>query len=181
MNVKALLPVGSTLRLTQVLEIPEDRTFIYIANGKVAPLKNFNTVNIYEPHCMFHLDKAESYQRQVLPDEFEITSIVEWETEIFARQNSIKAVSAFNRRDGLIKTGGASENDGGSNIVMYATILSLRSDKQPEVKEMVCGHWNDPSELEPLTLEEMKSALGDLILINKVGSNIRVENNTRLI
>jgi len=164
MNVKALLPVGSTLRLTQKLIIPKDRSFIYIANGKVAPLKNYNTVDIYEPHCMIYVNKEASYQQEILPGEFKVTNIIEWERD-FARLNIRNAVSNYGQKPGLIKTRYVSD-DGGPSIVMYATIISLHSDQQKDVKQLVCGHWNDPHEIEPLTLEEMKSALGELILIN---------------
>jgi len=179
MNVKALLPVGSTLRLTKKIIIPEDRSFIYIANGKVAPLKNYNTVDVYQPHCMFYLDKEASYERQVLPDIFKVTNIIEMERD-FAMLNSLKAVQTFNRTDGMIKRVAVGGHDGGPSIVKYATIISLHSDKQAHVKKIVCGYWDDPHEVEPLTLKEMKSALGDLILIDEVVSNVQAENNFRL-
>ena len=163
-NVKALLPVGSTLRLTQKLIIPKERSFIYIANGKVAPLKNYNTVDIYEPYCMIYVNKEALYQQEILPDEFEITNIIEWERD-FSRLNIRNVTSNYGQKFGLIKTRYASD-DGGPSIVMYATIISLHSVQQTNVKQIVCGHWNDPHEIAPLTLEEMKSALGELILIN---------------
>lgn len=180
MNIKALLTVGSTLRLTQKLLIPKDRSFIYIANGKIAPLKNYNTVDIYEPYCMFYLDKEESYQQKVLPDEFEITNIIEIERD-FAKLNVMKAVGTFAKTSEIIKTGAVGGDDGGPSIVMYATIINLYSDKQHNVKKLVCGHWNDQYESEPLTLEEMKYALGDLILIGNVDSKIRIKNSAHVI
>lgn len=165
MNVEALLPVGSTLRLTQKLIIPKDRTFIYIANGKVAPLKNYNTVDIYEPYCMIYVNKEASYQQEILPGEFKVTNIIEWERN-FSGLNIRNVTSKYGKKSGLIKTGYAGD-DGGPSIVMYATIISLHSEQQRNVKKLVCGHWNDPHEIEPLTLKEMKSALGDLIVINR--------------
>lgn len=165
-TIKELLPVGSTLRLTHILDIPAERSFIYIAHGKVATLKNYNTVDIYQPYCTFHLYDESQQVRQIIPDQFEVTRIVEWERDF----GSIKYKNntyTNNRAGGLIKT---STRDAGPSIVMYATIISLRSTLQPEVKEIVCGHWNDPAEIEPLTLKEMKSALGDLITINDMGN-----------
>jgi|LGOV01.1.fsa_nt_gb hypothetical protein len=165
-NVKALLPPGSTLRLTQKLTIPKDRSFIYIAKGKVAALKNYNTVDIYEPYCMFYVNKEVPYQREVLPDEFKVTKIIEWE-RYFSKLDIMNVMSNYRKKPEFIKTGYASD-DGAPGIVMYATIISLHSNKQPEIEKLVCGHWNYPHEIEPLTLEEMKFALGDLILINKL-------------
>ena len=63
-TVKDLLPVGSNLRLTQSIEIPPNRSFVYIAFGKIAPLKSFNTVDIYEPYCEFYLRKSADQARR---------------------------------------------------------------------------------------------------------------------
>lgn len=174
-TIKELLPIGSILHLTQAIDIPAERSFIYIANGQVAPLKNYNTVNIYHPYCTFHLYDETLQTHQIMPDQFEVTKIVEWERN-FGRLDNKNNAYATNRAGGLIKT--TSAGDGGPSIVMYATILSLRSTKQPEVKEIVCGHWNDPWEIEPLTLQEMKSALGELIIIDSSSSkNVRSDRS----
>lgn len=170
-SVKELLPVGSTLRLTQTIEMPADRSFIYIAHGKVAPLNNYKTVDIYSPYCTLHVYKESSHARQIMPDQFEITKIDEWETS-FGRLDFKNNTYANNHSGNFVKVTN-NGNDGGPSILFYATILSLRSAKQPDVKELVCGHWNDPSEIEPLTLEEMKSALGDLLPI-VIADNIKI-------
>ncbi|MCK5724817.1 MAG: hypothetical protein KAI84_19940 [Gammaproteobacteria bacterium] len=175
-TIKELLPVGSTLRLTHMLNIPAESSFIYIAQGKVPPMKNYNTVDIYEPYCTFQLYDESSQARQIKPDQFEVTRIVEWERN-FGSINYKDNAHANNRGSGFIKTSG----DGGPSIVMYATIISLRSAMQPEVKEMVCGHWNDPHESEPLTFEEMKSALGDLIMIDSTDNKNVKRDRTKLI
>jgi len=47
----------------------------------------------------------------------------------------------------------------------------LHSDRQPAVKELVCGHWDEQGIVEPLTLTEMKTALGDLMTIDVVASD----------
>ena len=177
-SIKELLPVGSMLNLTRNLTIPAGRSYIYLAEGKVARLKNFNTVDIYEPYCMFHLKQEADYAREIKPDQFEITKIVEWERD-YASRNFMKVSSNSYSAYGFINMAGG--NDGGPSIVMYATILSLHSVSQPEVKEMVCGHWDDQHKIEPLTLEEMKTALGNLIVIktkkNNISSNV-IQDNT---
>lgn len=170
-TIKELLPVGSILRLTQTLVIPADRSFIYIAHGKVAPLKNYNTVNIYEPYCMFRLQKEAPMVRKVLADKFEVTKVVEWNRYYGSLDNN-NLVRNNNRAGKLLKVGTSINFDSGIDIVMYATILRLHSDQQSEVKELVCGHWDEYSIVEPLTLEEMQSALGDLIIIESNAKSI---------
>ena len=163
-TVKELLPVGATLQLTQALEIPADRSFIYIANGKVAPLKNYNTVDIYQPYCMFRLEKPSAAARIVMPGSFEITRIIELEG-YYGNLKDKKIILASHSNHGFIKTG-KMEYEPGPSTIMYATILSIRSHAHPDVKELVCGHWDDQGVVEPLTLGEMKSALGKLITIH---------------
>ena len=167
-TIKELLPVGSTLHLTKVLDIPADRSYIYIANGKIAPLKNYNTVNIYEPYCMFGFDKESPQARQIMPDQFEVTKVVEWD-RYYGGLDYKKMPPANNRRVGFFKAVYFVNDNAAPGIVMYATIISLHSDKQSNVREIVCGHWDDQHVVEPLTLNEMITALGDLIIINKNG------------
>jgi len=161
-SIKNRLPVGSILRLTQTITIPADRSYMYIANGELKQLKNYNTVDIYHPYCTIHFHKESTQKRQIKPDSFEVIKIEEWERD-FGR--------ILNKYQRYVKGGGArfiktSSDAGGPSIVMHATIISLRSKNQPEVNELVCGHWNDAWELNPLTLQEMKSALGGLIVIS---------------
>lgn len=166
-TIKERLPVGSILKLNQSVIIPKDRSFIYIANGKVAPLKNYNTVDIYSPYCMFYINNETSQSHTIMPDRFEITKITEWEG--YKSHRSVYKYASVNTQPaGLIKTRLASRSlsiRGGMDITMYATILRLHSSKQPEVKEMVCGRWDDPTEVTHLTLDELKIALGDLMTI----------------
>lgn len=165
-TIKDLLPVGSTLQLTLPLNIPAQRSYIYIANGKVAPLKNYNTVDVYEPYCMFGFDKESSQPRQIMPDNFEVTRVIERDDYI-ASLNYKKIAPGYNRKVGLVNAVNFSGEDAGPGIVMSATIIDLYSDKQSDVKKMTCGHWDEPHIVEPLTLKELKTALGKLILINE--------------
>jgi hypothetical protein len=166
-TIKELLPVGTKLRLTQTLIIPAERAMIYIANGKVVPLKNFNTVDVYEPYCMFYLHNGSNQPRQIEPDQFDVIRVVEWEG-YHGNTSQIKLASIDDsniRLSGLFNGIASSDIDAGPSIIMYATILRLHSAKQPEVKELVCGHWDHQGTVEPLTLQEMKVALGDLVVI----------------
>lgn len=166
-TIKERLAVGSILKLNRAIEIPQDRSFIYIANGKVAPIKNFNTVDIYSPYCMFYLKDEVSQVHTINPDRFKVTKITEWEG-YYSSGDLLKYAYASNQYTGLVKTGlvkAGLERENNMDIIMYATILRLHSSMQPEVKEIVCGHWEEKSLVEPLTLDELKSALGDLITI----------------
>lgn len=168
-TIKQLLPVGSTLRLTQALVIPPDHSYVYIAYGEVVPLRPINSVDIYYPYCMFRLDKVSSQARKVEPDTFTVTKIVEFE-DYYGQRDGIQYTGdhRVSYRGDVRISGSVGIDDGaGPSLIMYATIMSLHSERQPEVKELVCGHWDDQGTVEPLTLEEMKQALGDVIVIEK--------------
>lgn len=168
-SVKKLVRVGSSLRLLQPIEIPAGKTQVYIAGGKIMPFKNYNTVDIYKPYCEFILREVTDKVHQVQPDKFVITKIVEWENYYGKRGGTMYAANDPLNVDisigSQIRIGiGMWESDGPS-LIMYATILSLHSDKQPQVKKMVCGHWDEAGKVEAITLEQLKSALGQLFVI----------------
>jgi len=170
-TIKEGLAVGSSINLNQSIVIPKDRSFIYIANGQVAPLKNFNTVDIYSPYCMFYLKHEAKQPHTIRPGKFEVIKITEWEG-YYSLRRLLKYTQLNVQPVGLVKTRfnkAGSNRDGGFEIIMHATILRLHSSTQPEVKEMVCGHWDEQSLVEPLTLDGLKSALGKLMTIEANG------------
>jgi len=171
-TIKELVPVGSTVRLIAPIEIPADRAYVFIANGKVMPLKNYNTVDVRKPYCRFGFAKSAPVVRQIQPDSFRITKIVEWEDyhgSIGNPQWARLDLADMSIHAGF-RSGVMDFNDGGPSIIMYATIMTLHSDRQPGVNELVCGHWDEMGIVEPLTLAEMKTALGNLIVVDVVGS-----------
>jgi hypothetical protein len=172
-SIKELVPVGSIARLTEAIEIPPNRAYVYIAGGKVAPYKNYNTVNIRKPYCRIGYANPAANARQIQPDSFKITKIVEWEDYHGSIGNPqwARLDTADVSVGGGISTGFLDFNDGGPPTIMYATILSLHSEWQPRIQEMVCGHWDDQGIVEPLTLAELRIALGNLIVIDIAGTD----------
>ena len=171
-SVRALVPVGSRLVLNQPLEIPEDRSSIWIFRGKMVGYKD---VDVYYPHCQFRMQKVSKSKRMVQPDTFFITKINEWEDYTLGDHIRVASQDVADARISGSIGGGVSGGsgsvavgigDGGASLIKYATILSLKSDKQPDVKEMVCLHWGDRGMIDALTLEETKSAMGNLFTIS---------------
>ncbi|MFV1998380.1 MAG: hypothetical protein ACC641_10260 [Acidiferrobacterales bacterium] len=156
------IPVGSTLTLNQALTIPADYASIYLFRGKVSTYRN---VDIYYPHCQFWLDKVGKQVRTISPDTFVITKINDWEDYTFRKTLHFADARLFGSAGfsgGLsVGVGG----DGGPSIIKYATILSLRSDSQPEVKEIVCSHWGDRGDVEAVTIKETRDALGSVFTL----------------
>ncbi len=166
-TIKERLPIGSRLSLLRALVIPVEHSYVYIVEGEVAPFKDYNSVYIYKPYCMLRLQEPSSQARQVEADHFTVTKIIEWE-DYHGGLNTLKLASAELagvRVHGVIGGGIIGLDDAGPSTIMYATVMSLHSARQPEVKELVCGHWDTQGVVEPLTLHDMQSALGSLIQI----------------
>jgi len=170
-TVKELVPVGSTARLTHWITIPADHAYVYIANGQVLPFKSYNTVDLRNPYCRIGFADPSPSQRKIEPDSFRITKITEWED--YRGQLGYPQWARLNKSDvsvgGGFNIGAADYNDAGPPMIMYATIFGLKSDRQPQIREMVCGHWNEQNIIEPLTLVELRKALGDLVTIDILG------------
>lgn len=165
-SIKQLVPVGSRFVLNQPIVIEQDRRSSYIFRGKVVP---YNNVDVYYPHCQIFMHKVSTKARQIAPDNFELTKVNEWEDYTSSRTIRVASLDVANLSASGGFSGGLSVGvgvgSGGPSLIKYATILSLRSEKQPEVKEMVCLHWGDRGQIDFLTLEELKSALGNIFTI----------------
>jgi hypothetical protein len=57
------------------------------------------------------------------------------------------------------------EPGGGMTYQVFATLLELRSVKQPDVVGMTCANWGLPQDLAHLTLGQMRESLGDIFVL----------------
>jgi len=157
------IPVGSTLTLNQTLTIPADYASIYLFRGKVVTYRN---VDIYFPHCQFWLNKIGKQVRTIRPDTFVITKVNDWED--YYAQGPLRFADAGIYTGmgigGSVVVGVGS--GGGPSIIKYATIISLQSDTQSDVKEIVCSHWGDRGDIEAVTIKETRDALGGVFSLD---------------
>lgn len=162
------IPVSSTLTLNQTLTIPADRSSIYLFRGKVV---TYNDVDIYYPHCQFRLNKIGKQVRTIRPDTFVITKVNDWED--YHAQGPLRFADASISIGGGVGVGtsgrvtvGAGTGDGGPSIIKYATIISLQSSSQPNVKDMICAHWGDQGDIEAVTIKETRDTLGSIFTLH---------------
>ncbi|MGB5396341.1 MAG: hypothetical protein WBN96_04280 [Gammaproteobacteria bacterium] len=137
------IPVGSELVLNQVIDIAPDQVAVHMQNGK---LMEYSAMNHYQPHCKFEIYTMAETPRQVQPDSFLITRVVD-NMEMTSLRPSTMA--------GLMTA------LDGPDIVTYATYLYLSSAKQPDVFRMSCMHWEDISVRRYLSISEMRRAMGE--------------------
>jgi hypothetical protein len=140
------LPAVTRITLNQPLTIRADRASEYIQDGEVRP---YNRISEYYPHCIFELRTPSESARTVQTDTFTVTTI---------RRDRFMAWASGRQF--------ASGGDGGDyNMVMSSTVLSLHSDRQPEVFRLTCQQLDEPYRVHHVTVAEMQKTLGGLITL----------------
>ena len=151
------LPVGSTLVLLKDVSVPADSASIYLQGGRILP---FGGVDLYHPHCKFELRTLKPTPQRVHADTFVIIK-VRRESD-YARYAPVQWLAG---RGIIFVSDGASPQ-------MYATLIYLRSDAQPDVSMLTCGHWEDPVDAEHLTIGQICRALGDVFTLKLLDETV---------
>lgn len=148
-----LVPVGSELALHQDIEIPPHRVGVYLQDGQIKPLSQ---INRYYPHCKFEVLTIRDIPQSVHADTFTIEKAVQEITDM-VDAGGIKLVDISL---GINMHGG----DGGS-VQTFATRLSLRSARQPDVYLLNCGQWAYPAEGQHVSIREIRRVLGKIFTL----------------
>jgi hypothetical protein len=151
------VPVGSRLTLTRPITIPAGRRSVYIVRGKIV---SFGSVDIYNPYCQFRVKKIGAHDQVVQSGTFRVRHTKQWD-EYSARPPEVQ-LAAGGIRSGVGIGVGRAMSDGGPSIISQATILSLASDRQPQVDDMVCQHWGDQGQTPHLTIHQIRTTLAPL-------------------
>ena len=136
------VPVGSTLRLNKAISIPANLARRYFQAGKAVRKSD---INIYYPHCSLLVNTLLEVERTIQPTVFEIYRVQD-EEEL--AQRYVQYASTFFAWDG-------------PTIVGYASYYYLHSADAPDVRSLECIQWNDPVDVEYLSINEVKKSLGD--------------------
>ena len=151
------LPVGSTLVLLEDVSIPANSASIYLQGGRILP---FGGVDLYHPHCKFELRTLRPAPQRVDADTFVIVK-VRRESD-YARDTRVQWLAG----------GGVMFMSDGPSPQMYATLIFLRSEAQPDVFRLTCGHWEDPVDAEHLTIGQICQALGDVFTLKLIDETV---------
>lgn len=139
-------PAGTQITLNRAIEIPAGWATVRLQAGQPVA---FGHVQEHEPHCIFEIDTVRPTAQQVEPDSFVVTRV----------QRSMSESSVV---PNLLINLGAGDDDGYTQL-FYKTIFTLKSEKQPGVRELTCqSDQYAPGVGIPkyLTLGEIRSALG---------------------
>ena len=137
------VPVGSTLTLNKPITIQANLARQFFQSGQPVLEKD---LNIYYPHCSIVMNTLVKSNRTIQPTTFEIYKVLD--DEELAQQYILYAANLLNLNDG-------------PTIVGYATYYFLRSADVPDIRSLECIQWNDPVDVEYLSINEVRSAIGD--------------------
>jgi hypothetical protein len=152
------VPVGSRVTLTRELVIEPEQVAVFLQNGRALP---WPQINPQYPHCKFEVRERRSDAQTVKPDEFAVTRVVREVTHtVDSGRLQLAGV-------GLALRVGGVDGDGAS-VRAFATYLYLRSERQPQVFRLGCGHWDYPgkSSAEHLSINAMRKALGEVVTLS---------------
>ena len=144
-NGQTPLPVINTVTLNAPIEVRADYASEYIQGGQVRP---YMTISEYYPHCKFELRTRADTVRTVQPETFAVTGI---------RRDRFMA--------GYRRMMVASSDGGDYNPVMSTTVISLHSDRHPDVFRLSCSQLDEPYLARHVSLEQMRNTLGDLFTL----------------
>lgn len=154
-----LPPTGSRLVLKQELIIPAHTAGVSLQGGRVVSDKN---VNQYHPHCRLEVHDVRETTQTVMPDEFVVRR---------AYQDSQSAALPGLMKAGLRVSTGAE----GSRYFYFRTTFDLRSERQPQVRWLVCQQWSEQAFGQHVTIREMRTTLGEIMTI-QIPSSAAVGN-----
>lgn len=163
------IPTGSRIELSQPLTIPPNTARVYLQYGKVVSPKEKDR---YQPNCWFLSWKLLESGQTIQPDTFVVQS-TQKSQDVVQNLSKIMLASRSMEIDAGVGLGfgvGIGNNRGvfagqAPLAVEYTTTLQIHSDKNPDIKQLACSHWDDPSGGEHLTVEKMQQALGTIARI----------------
>jgi hypothetical protein len=142
-------PPGSRVVVKQRLEVPPERTRVFLQYGKVITKSDLNH---YAANCNFEVNTLTDQARYIEPGDYTVVDS-ERRTDTIARRGPVR-LAALNL-SGMIDRGD------GPPMEFEEIRLSLTSAVTPDIRELACrGVLTDPSEVLPPTLAEMHEALG---------------------
>ena len=152
------VPAGSRLVLHRELAVPAEDVSVYLQYGQVMPQKQ---LNLYHPQCKIEMRRRLPTGQTIRVDEFMVTRVTRDMTQHMVWLASIDVASAPLAR----RVSGGVDSGMGPNT--FLTILTIASDRQPEVMRMTCGYWGYIGRGDNhLSIREIRAALGEVLTLH---------------
>lgn len=147
-------PKGSTVILHENLEIAPQTARVFLQRGQIY---RYGGINRYYPWCYFQINTVEDATQELGADTFDVYRVVSRTEEVVENQPIRFAGLSSKTAGGIMLAYGG----GGPPTVTQTVQLWLRSEKQADIRKMVCGGAEDnPATVVPPSILEIKGALG---------------------
>jgi hypothetical protein len=158
-------PPGWVMRLNRPLLIDPGAATVRLQYGRIVPR---NSVQEQDPFCIVEVNIVSGEAQFLQPGRFEVLRVTRRVSAISASVSPI--ISPGYRKVGF---GG---NDDSPTFLYFITEFRLRDPDQPNLRSMRCA-WNqmapgNRSLMRDLTLDEIRSALGDWITLVPPGESL---------
>jgi hypothetical protein len=151
-------PPGWVMRLNRPLQIEPGAATARLQYGRIVPR---NSVQEQDPFCIVEVNTVSAEAQLLQPGRFDVVRVTRRVSAISTAVSPI--ISPGYRKVGL---GG---NDDSPTFLYFITEFRLRDPNQPNLRSVRCA-WNqmapgNRSLMRDLTLDEIRSALGDWITL----------------
>ena len=143
----------STVQINTTFDIPNQKARVYFQSGEQV---RWGEIDRWTAHCSVlvnNVQYADQPQQTVLPGRFDILKVRESNDLRYASRVFVAS------RDGFFY-------DPPSNVI-YQVEMRLESAEQPDVRALICAKRVDDYGHHYPTLAEIRTALGDLIVIEQ--------------
>ncbi len=136
------VPIDSTVVLRRDLEVSSRSDRIFFQDGTIVPLRE---VNRYLPYCFLKLDIWKETPQRVAPDTFTVRRVY----DEMRYQLAVHGIRL------------AQLDRSGTDYQVVAKVHELASERQPDVRDLVCAAWGLPQDMSRVTIKLMREQLGD--------------------
>lgn len=141
---------AGTFELHKEITVGGGRTRAYLQGGTVV-----SGVNEFWPHCQLEVNTLQDSPRTIAPDTFTITR-VSTRTDQVVQSAPVQLATL-----GDFPLAHRDHDDGGELRRMYVYLFYLHSDRQPDVRALICGGaFDTPGLALRPTLQEIAASLG---------------------
>jgi hypothetical protein len=144
---------GRHLVLTEPLTIPPNEARVRIQYGKLVRSAD---IDQYNAHCWFQSWVVLDTAQIIKPDTFDVIDTQKNE-EISKIQTQVLVASTALSSNYFVQ--------GGAAAVEYSTEYTIYSNLQPNIRRLVCNHWQNPSDGAHLKITEIQDTLGEIAKI----------------
>ncbi len=136
------VPVDSLLVLTRPVTIPAGTEHVFFQRNRLMHIRD---VNRYLPYCEIQVSTARSSPQTVDPDEFVIFKVYQ--------------LNKFQLAQGRFIHAGTRDDSPGNDFEVVATVMELYSERQPEVRRLLCAKHGLPQSMSFVTVRMIREQL----------------------